>query len=91
MNNELNQNLNGENDSKIDKNKANWVPAVQVFSEISTWIAIPAILGAIGGSALDKHFSTKPIMLIISSGLAFIISAWGIIKSVKKYAEKIKK
>ena len=90
MNSELNQNLNNENSPKSNKGGANWVPAVQVFSEISTWIAIPAILGAVGGSALDRHFDTKPILLIVSSGLAFIISALGIVKSVKNYAKKNK-
>ena len=51
-----------------------WRPGVQIFSEISTWIAVPIILALIGGKALDKHYGTKPLLLLVSAGVAFLIS-----------------
>ncbi|MFA4975131.1 MAG: AtpZ/AtpI family protein [Candidatus Paceibacterota bacterium] len=68
-----------------------WKPAVEIFSEISTWIAVPIILAVIGGKALDERYGTKPYLLLVLSGVAFLFSAYGIVKAVKKYAAKIKK
>ena len=68
-----------------------WKPAVEIFSEISTWIAVPIILAVIGGKALDTHYGTKPYLLLALSGIAFLISAYGIVKAVKKYAKDINK
>ncbi len=67
-----------------------WKPAMQVFGEVSTWIAGPAILGAVGGSWLDKHYGTKPTFLIICSVVAFAVSIHGIFKTIKKYGDKLK-
>jgi F0F1-type ATP synthase assembly protein I len=72
------------------KDKILWVPAVGVFSEISTWIAVPIILAVIGGKALDKNYGTSPWLLIVFAALAFFVSSYGIVKSVKKYASKLK-
>jgi F0F1-type ATP synthase assembly protein I len=63
---------------------------MQIFSEISTWIAVPIILAVIGGKALDTHYGTKPLWLLVCAGVAFLVSAFGIVKSVRKYAAKIK-
>jgi len=67
-----------------------WKPAIEIFSEVSTWIAVPIILALIGGKALDNHYGTKPLMLLLLAGVAFLVSAYGIVKSVRKYAAKIK-
>jgi len=77
--------------SNQDKQKLNWVPAVQIFSEISTWIAVPIILALIVGKALDTHYGTKPVWLLILAGVGFLVTAYGIVKSVRKYAAKVKK
>ncbi|MFA5095226.1 MAG: AtpZ/AtpI family protein [Candidatus Paceibacterota bacterium] len=74
-----------------NNNKIWWKPAFEIFSEISTWIAVPIILAVIGGKALDSHYGTKPWMFIGSVILAFLISSYGIVKAVKKYAVRIKK
>ncbi len=71
-----------------NKNKIWWKPAFEIFSEISTWIAIPIIIALIIGKALDKHYNTKPYLLLIFSAVAFLFSSFGIVKAVKRYAEK---
>ena len=68
-----------------------WKPAFEIFSEISTWIAVPIIIAVILGKALDQHYGTKPWLLIAFACFAFLISAYGIIKAVKKFAEDQKK
>ena len=68
-----------------------WKPAMQVFSEISTWIATPIILAVVFGKMLDNKYDTDNLWLLILAGLAFIVSSYGIVKSVKKYALKVKR
>ncbi len=70
---------------------AGWIPAMQIFTEISSWIVVPIVLALIGGKALDKHFGTTPVLFLVLAGLGFLISAYGIVKSVKKYEAKMKK
>ena len=73
------------------KNNMSWRPALQVFSEISTWIGAPIILAVIGGKALDKQYGTFPWLILTCAAFAFLISSYGIVKAVRKYAEKLKK
>lgn len=78
----------------IENNQNNegpwWKQGVALFSEVSTWIFVPIILALIAGKALDNHYGTKPLWLLILAGLSFLVSAYGIFKSVKKYTDKIK-
>ena len=74
-----------------NNNKIWWKPAFEIFSEISTWIAVPIILAVIAGKALDNHYHSTPWMLIGFVIVAFLISSYGIVKAVKQYAARIKK
>jgi len=80
--------------AEIENNKKQigpwWKPAVEIFSEISTWIAVPIILALIIGKALDKRYGTKPWLLLIFAGISFLISSFGIVRSVKRFIEKTK-
>jgi F0F1-type ATP synthase assembly protein I len=75
-----------------NKNKKGiwWKPAVEIFSEISTWIAAPIIAALIAGKALDKYYGTAPWMLLILAGIGFLISFFGIVRAVKRFVEKTK-
>ncbi|MEK7175326.1 MAG: AtpZ/AtpI family protein [Patescibacteria group bacterium] len=66
-----------------------WQMALKIFTEISTWIVVPIILAIIFGKKLDIYYQTKPWIFIIFIILSFIISSFGIIKSVKKYTSKL--
>jgi F0F1-type ATP synthase assembly protein I len=68
-----------------------WVPAMKIFSEISTWIAVPIILAVIVGKILDNKYGTKPTLLLVSAGLAFVVSIFGIVKSVRIYGNNVKR
>jgi F0F1-type ATP synthase assembly protein I len=80
-----------EGSQNLNNNGPWWKPAMQIFSEVSTWIAVPIILAVIGGKFLDNYFGTKPWMLLVSAGVAFGVSSYGIVKAVKKYADALKK
>ena len=77
-------------ETEENKNKKGiwWKPAVEIFSEISTWIAVPIILALIAGKALDKHYGTAPWMLLILAGIGFLVSSYGIVRSVRRFMEK---
>ncbi len=84
VSNENNQNSNASNGPW-------WKQGVALFSEISTWIVVPMILALVAGKALDKHFGTKPLWLLILAGAGFLITAYGMVKTIRQYAVKIKK
>ena len=67
-----------------------WKSGALVFSEISTWIVVPIVLALIIGKRLDAYYGTDPWIFIGLAALGFLITAYGIVKSVKKYAEKEK-
>jgi F0F1-type ATP synthase assembly protein I len=67
-----------------------WKPAMEIFSEVSTWIVVPIVVALGVGKTLDRHFGTKPWIFIILAILGFIFSAMKIVKIVKRYAENVK-
>lgn len=79
-----------QNEDNLNPNGPWWKPGMQIFSEISTWIAVPIVLALILGKYLDTRYDTKPTILLISVGLAFLISAYGIVKSVRNFMNKLK-
>ena len=68
-----------------------WRPAVQLFSEVSTWIVVPVILALVIGKSLDAHYGTKPLLLLVFVAVAFLVSLYKIVSIVRKYSIKIKK
>jgi F0F1-type ATP synthase assembly protein I len=78
-------------DPKQENKAAWWEPAVEIFSQVSGWIAGPIIFALILGKYLDRHFGTKPWIFLGLTGLAFIISSFGIVRVVGRYMKKISK
>ncbi len=62
---------------------------MEIFTQVSGWIAAPVILALVAGKALDTHFGTKPLIFIGLTGVAFLISSFGIVKVVGRYMKKI--
>jgi len=74
-----------------EKNKMNnWAPAMQIMSEISTWIVVPIVLALIVGKALDGYFNTKPFLFLAITGFAFLVTCFGMYRVVKNYINKLK-
>lgn len=72
-----------------NKNKQYWQPAVEIFSQVSTWIIVPIVLALIFGKMLDKHYGTAPIIFLVLAGLGFLFSCYGIVKVIRKYMQEI--
>lgn len=78
-----------ENQSNFNSGGPWWRSGVQLFSEVSTWIALPIILALTIGKSLDNHYGTKPVIFLISVGVAFSVSSFKIYKTVKDYMKKL--
>jgi F0F1-type ATP synthase assembly protein I len=72
------------------KNKPYWQPAMEIFSEVSTWIVGPIVFALIFGKMLDKHYGTAPVMFLILIGISFLLSSYGIVRAVRNYTKKLK-
>lgn len=72
------------------KQTNNWAPAMQIMSEISTWIVGPIVLALIAGKWLDSHYGTKPVIFLSLTGFAFVITCIGMYRVVKNYMKKLK-
>ncbi len=70
-------------------NGSSWAPAMQIFSEVSTWIVVPIVLALIFGKMLDARYGTKPTIFLILTGAAFLFSCFKIFYTVKNYVNKL--
>ncbi|MFA6251587.1 MAG: AtpZ/AtpI family protein [Candidatus Paceibacterota bacterium] len=68
-----------------------WQPAVLMFTNISGWIVGPIILALIVGKYLDKRYNSEPWFFLGLTGLAFLVSIFGILKIMIKYIKQIEK
>jgi F0F1-type ATP synthase assembly protein I len=85
-----NENLNRKSVEPLSsKDGPWWRLAFEIFSEISTWIVIPIIFAVILGKYLDNRYGTRPLIFISCVILSFIISSYGLVKSMKEYTKKI--
>jgi len=72
-----------------DKKNLNWKPAIEIFSQVSTWVVVPIVLALIFGKMLDAHYGTRPWIFLVFTGVAFMISSFGIVRVISKYIKKI--
>ncbi|MDQ1284424.1 MAG: hypothetical protein QG620_772 [Patescibacteria group bacterium] len=77
-------------DAGGDKRKAPWwKPGLVLFTKLSGWIAGPVIIGLIVGKWLDKKYGTEPWLFLLSVGVAFLLSSFGIVKDAVKEMKRI--
>ncbi len=68
-----------------------WRESVLTFANVSGWIAFPVIAAVFIGQWLDNKYQTKPWLFLLSVGIAFAISLFGIVQQSLKYIKKIEK
>ncbi|MDD5043355.1 MAG: AtpZ/AtpI family protein [Patescibacteria group bacterium] len=72
-----------------------WQPHLVLFFELSGWIVVPIIAAVYLGRWLDVRYNSEPWLFLVSVGVAFVISMFGIvsktIKSMNKITEENKK
>jgi F0F1-type ATP synthase assembly protein I len=76
-----------------DKDKKNpwWQPGMLLFFRMSGWIGIPVIFGALAGKWLDKRYHTEPWLFLVSVGVAFIVSMFGIVRDAMQAMKEIER
>ncbi len=79
-----------DKDTKAENLEAWWKPALEIFTEVSTWIVVPIVFALGVGKVLDRYFGTKPWIFIILAILGFVFSSMKIVSIVKKYVENLK-
>lgn len=82
-------------DKKSNERAPWWQPALVLFVKLSGWIAGPIILGVILGKWLDRKYGTEPWLFLITVGVSFFLSMFGIVRDslreMKKIEEQAKK
>lgn len=68
-----------------------WKPAMQIFSDVSTWIVVPIVCALVFGKILDAHYGTKPVIFLVFAGLGFLVTCFGMYRVVKDYMKTIQK
>ena len=75
-----------------NKTKELWyMPAIRMFANVSGWIAGPIIIALFVGKWLDKKYDTAPWIFLGLTGIAFLISIFGIMKILIKYLKDIER
>lgn len=68
-----------------------WQPGLILFMRMSGWIAGPVIIAIFVGKYLDKKYNTEPWLFLLSVGIAFALSIFGIVKDSINAMKEIEK
>jgi F0F1-type ATP synthase assembly protein I len=80
-----------EKENNIKKDGPWWKSGIEIFGRVSTWVVAPIVLALIAGKWLDGYFNTKPWIFLTLTGIAFLFSIFGIVRTVGTYLKKIEK
>jgi hypothetical protein len=81
---------NAIKDAKEPRNKGVWwLPSILIFFKMSVWIAFPIIVALYVGDWLDSTYNQKSKWLLISVGIAFVISMVGLAKTTVEEWKKL--
>jgi F0F1-type ATP synthase assembly protein I len=68
-----------------------WQPGLILFTRLSGWIGGPILIAIFIGKYLDKKCDTQPWLFLLSVGLAFVVSTFGIIRDSLRELNRIEK
>lgn len=66
-----------------------WQPSVILFTRLSGWIGGPIIIALFVGKWLDNKYDSEPWLFLLSVGVAFVVSSFGIVKEASEAMKKI--
>ncbi|MDO9399105.1 MAG: AtpZ/AtpI family protein [bacterium] len=66
-----------------------WLPAILLTTKLSAWIIGPVIIGLFVGKWLDNKYHSEPWLFLLSMGVAFIFSMFGLVKNALNEYKKI--
>jgi F0F1-type ATP synthase assembly protein I len=79
-------------ENKSNENKAPWwQPSLVLFMKLSGWIAGPVIAAVFIGKWLDKKYNSEPWLFLVSVGVAFFFSMFGIVHDSIREIKKIER
>jgi len=80
----------GQPDEAPASRSAVWYePAMEIFAQASAWIVGPIVAALFLGKWLDKKYNSEPWLFLVTVGLAFLISCFGIVRITLAYIKKI--
>ncbi|MDP3900029.1 MAG: AtpZ/AtpI family protein [bacterium] len=68
-----------------------WQPALLMFTRLSGWIIGPVVLAIYLGKWLDRRYDTEPWLFLLTVGIAFAISMFGLVRDSFKEMDKYNK
>jgi len=76
----------------MEENKVPWwQPGILLFAKLSGWIIGPILVAIFIGKYLDEKYNTDPWLFLLSVGIAFGLSTFGIIRDAMKELKRIEK
>lgn len=66
-----------------------WQPGLVLFARLSGWIAGPVIIAVFVGKWLDRKYDSEPWLFILSVGIAFLFSIFGIVRDSLREMKRI--
>ena len=66
-----------------------WGPVLRILVNITAWIAGPVIIGVFIGKWLDRKFNTEPWLFLVTVGVCFLVSMFGLVRNALKEFKKI--
>jgi F0F1-type ATP synthase assembly protein I len=66
-----------------------WQPGMLTFARLSGWIGGPVIVAVFLGKWLDEKYDTDPWLFLLSVGVAFAVSMFGIVKDALREMKRI--
>lgn len=67
-----------------------WSQALHLFFVISGWLVAPLVIGWYIGTVLDGYYGSQPWLLLVSLGVAFIVTNIGLAVEMKRYLQQLK-
>jgi len=68
-----------------------WQPGIVLFAKLSGWIIGPILVAIFIGKYLDDKYNTDPWLFLLSVGVAFGLSTFGIIRDALIELKRIEK
>ncbi|MFA6048042.1 MAG: AtpZ/AtpI family protein [Parcubacteria group bacterium] len=78
-----------ETDKKDTKRAPWWQSGLVLFTKLSGWIIGPVLLGVILGKWLDRKYGTEPWLFLVTVGVAFFLSMFGIVRDSLREMKRI--
>lgn len=66
-----------------------WQPGLILFTRLSGWIAGPVIIAVFIGKWLDRKYDSEPWLFVLTVGIAFLFSIFGIIRDSLREMKRI--